>query len=369
MSNPQIVTAYDPETGKEVPAMLDPVTNRVVRVRYIRDPRQGGRLVAVPQRDALVSTVDPGFGGRFPTENMNDLLSRLPDADIAGAIGPGVVPGGDQGGMANRAALLRADGGVVTIPTQRPLQGAQSNNRGNAVIFELGGSAGTTEIKPVIEVPKSSGEDAETITVCLGREIVNQSAGFPSASADPAYTAILEWGTGNAFFTAEIDWEYGKIIVIPGSWLRVRARGTLLTSGGVPAPIEKLSAAFSYGNISHPKANGAKLTHHLAFGPNGGGGTFAQTFDVPNFATHVGVIGWAVVGGLSPVNPNLAVRFVHTFGIGVNAYYQAVYTNSSNGASQVEDTYMIPNSIKTIQVENLDNTNNFAGALVFSLAL
>jgi hypothetical protein len=331
-------------------------------VPLLFDPRTGGYLFQDPQTgQTRVATTDDFLPGNMNTAQARAMMRSLPDADIAGAWGPGVVPGGDQKGMASRARQMDVDdSGPVIIPTQRPLQGAQENNRGNSVIFELPNVINAFLEKPIFESPKSSGADAESLVVSLGRENVNQTVDLLSISRGTVdYSALVEWGIGNSTFSVEIDWDFGKVFTIPGSWVRVSGRARVIAVGlnGGP-PIENLSASIGYGNVSQ-SANGLKRSIRIPLLAPAGG---QLTVLIPKFATQCGIIGsFPTQGGVL-----LRLEFLAPDGNGQGIVY---YNNDTNTGTQGENAYSIPNTSAAVRITNQHAANGAAPVLFFNLCI
>lgn len=323
---------------------------------FIRDAQ--GRLIPV----------NPGLarhkgnqGGMGRTITEADVMSRLPDADIVGAIGPGVVPGGEQSVGARRADLAQ-ENASPPAPTYRPLSGAQQNNRGNVQIVTMGTLSGSPiqNIASVVETSKSNGDDAEAITIQLGLEIPSQVLdpnGLYTA-AIPNVTAIIEWGVGGAFFTAEVDWNLGVSFPIVASYVRVSARIAAQTPILVPDYQFVLKASLGYGAAqSINQSSSARRTVPVA-SPVLGAGVTSALIAVPAWAMGFTIVDSGAVGGAGFPEPDYLIT------VGVAAYRHVTRTNQGR---QVEGQYPIPAGAQFIQVKNNLGVGMVQPTLIFNL--
>lgn len=328
--------------------------------RRIYDP-VSGRMVWVGDDGRPLYNVNPGLGslpGRA-RQREEDLLARLPDAQLAGYTGPQVTPPK----VTPRVTETNLD--PKAIPTFRPLAGASQNNRGGSVIIDpaeavFGSDPNLSDpiVRRVVETPLTTGDDAEVIAVTMGRSIVNQQLG-PFGDGNQV-RARLEWGVGGASFSAEVDWGRGGVIVLPASFARVsvdyRLQGPPFF--GLP-PIEAFAASLSYGFAGRAKSNAAKFTSKITVDPAG----FVDV-PVPNFATHVGIIG-NTPGAATDV-------FLQFYGATTPTTGNSVfggYAVSTNAAYHGEDVFVLPEFTKTIRVGNNNAVNAARLAVVFSLSL
>lgn len=222
---------------------------------------------------------NPGMGS-LPGQALRreaDLLSRLPDAQLAGYEGPSVVnPQSVRGARPDEPDPVPAH-------TYRPLAGAKQNNRGNSVLITLPAAIGveiTKVLGTIVETPKDSGDDAESIKVICGFA--------PQGQVNPAeeYTLVgtLEFGVGGATFSAEFDWRNGVCFSLPASFLRVK--GVLTYANLLVERDVVINAALAYGEVGGGLAAPLKRSFYFSLDP----GEVSAQVAIPNFASGVTVI-------------------------------------------------------------------------------
>ena len=315
----------------------------------VQRPPQGARPIAT--RIATTS-VDLGAGNMvgLTTAREADIMSRLPDADIVGMRGPGVVPGGEQRQGARRAAAEQA---IPEPPTFRPLAGAQQNNRGAAVLVNLPtvGAPASVTVPSLVETPKHTGDDAEMVTVTCGLAL---PADFPIGSDFVEVVGTIEFGTGGAIFRAEFDWLAGTVFAIPTSTCRVTARVNYELTAD-PTTIT-LMAALGYGQgMPHTVS---PLRRTFAF-DIAAGGTQAD-IRIPSFATAVSLVHGPDVFA--------AVDYLVIFAgaNGRTALYR--YNSASNLGNQRDGQFPIPGWATHMLLTNQGATPT-APSLIFTLSL
>jgi len=307
---------------------------------------QDGRVVWVNERGEIVGIsegmggAEPGFGSDARTR---DIMSRLPDADIVGLTGPGVVPGGERS-----VGIQREAHGVGLPPpphTYRPLAGVQVVNRGNIATVTLPANAGGPEqrIASIVETPKNCGEDAEVIAVQLSMDL-------PASMDDPAdpssaipidVTAIVEWGVGGAFFSAEVDWGLGVSFSICASFVRISARVAATAAQLIPDVQIVLRASLSYGNPESLNVSSSARRTVSACPPRPapqilGPGSTSSVIPIPRWSK-----GLTVVDGSNSGAPDYTLTIVaDAFSLDPVAVYTV--TSRSNLAAQVEGQFPIP---------------------------
>ncbi len=186
--------------------------------------------------------------------------------------------------------------------SERPLQGAALNNRGNSVIISPGG------INPlVVSTPQAVGDDAEIITATLGIAFANNDPEL-NVALPITVKALLNWGIGNANFTAECDWIRGTNISLQASFLRIGARFD--QTGDAMGPDVKLDAGLSYGQAMRSSASPARNTVFVTDSSSGtpsftiGAGVISDPIVIPSFAISFGVQSLDVSSGTA--NPTVA---------------------------------------------------------------
>lgn len=351
------------------------------QIRFVRDPRTG-RMVAVPADQLLTRAVNPGMGASSqPTGRVSasaamlDMYSRLPDADLAGARGPGVVPGGEQGKGARRGQAEQ-EGQPPPPGTYRPLGGARANNRGGSITLNVGDPSFSTgrTFNSIVETPKNAGDDAESIIVTLGRIFVTEPDDTILADVNWKATAILTWGVGGASFEAEIDWMQGTTLVLPASYARVSLRITSSSSGQEFNII--FAASLSYGTPTSGRfAAPARLTETVVseagnigvLGVSGGGDSGSTLMLIPAFANSFNV--QSATDDPAVPNPNIGISFTG-FPAAFSGTQVQRYVNNTNLAGQGEQWFPIPNGATLIRLENLSLAEETrATQVIFNLAL
>jgi len=332
-----------------------------------------GRLAWVNTEGKIVGISDgmggaePGFGessrSQLPPPNVyhpdartRDIMSRLPSADIVGLQGPGVTPGGEQPAGARHRDIAQSNQPPPAL-TYRPLAGSQVNNRGNVQVVTLATNLGgpTQKVASIVETPKDCGNDAEVITVQLGIEL-------PSTMTDPTsdwggvdldVTALVTWGVGNAFYTAEVDWQQGTVFAVCASFVRVSARVGPIAAIAFPDIQIVLRASLAYGNANSISVSSeARRTVRLedVAGPFAGGlgpGAASLLFPIPLWALGFTILDAGLLaGGVAIPDYDVILNDGNS--------RVAVYTvkSRSNIATQVEGQFPIPAKARYIQVVN-----------------
>jgi hypothetical protein len=325
---------------------------------------------------------EPGFGetpqSNLPPPNVyrpdartRDLMSRLPAADIAGLRGPGVVPGGEipvgmQRLLQNGASITPA------LPTHRPLAGAQQNNRGGTriVVLDTFNGQPAQDISSIVETPRNGGDDAEVIGIHLGidmpAELTDPTSG--QAIVNFEVVGIIQWGTGGAIFSAEVDWGVGTSFSVNASWVRVSARISAVADFAQPATQITLKAALSYGKSVNVNTSSPLRRSILVGGPTSdfylAPGETSNTYLIPDWAVGFTLLDVADgIGGYAA--PNYAISLYQ--GVGT---LSIIYTmvDRTNNANQVEGQYPIPSGTRFITVTNNLLTDAARPKLVFNLA-
>jgi len=331
------------------------------------------------RKNGVLIPVNPGLpasrgnqGGMGRRLDEADLMSRLPDADLVGMRGPGVKPGGEQSVGARRAQLEVAEAASPPAPTYRPLGGAMQNNRGNIKIVTLPASLGenTVVVPSVVETSKSSGDDAEVLSVQLALELPDAftSATGTAANVKLEIIAVLEWGVGGAFFQAECDWNQGTSFSIAASFLRVSARivyGDVLFGLNSDTDIV-LKASLGYGNaVSLQQSSSARRTVPMrdstSVSPfNLGPGASSDRIPIPPFA-----MGVTMIDG-TPTQPNYKILM---FSDAVGGFTEAIYfwVDRNNTGSQLEGQFPIPGRCRFIQIVNLSGLISDVPKLIFNM--
>lgn len=308
---------------------------------FVRD-KKTGQLIRV----------NPGMSN----EQYERIMSTLPEAELAGAIGPGVVP--PQG---------RPQGGIVRQPppTWRPLGGAAENNRGNTVIIAppnltAGGNPGSTFAlnATVVETPRDA-MDAETIAVCLSSAPVNASdvLAFNTALITESFVQ-LTWGIGGASFVAEVDVVSGLCLVLPASFIRVKAfyNGQNTGAGVVAVPQLSFSAGLAYGYLGQGAMNAARRTVSLDTVNNGA----AALTPVPPFA-----VGYTL---MATGAPTLQVDQLAANNAAATPLARHTMTTNANTGQQNESFVPLRSGTRALLVTNTGGVPNTL-AVLWNLSL
>ena len=269
--------------------------------------------------------------------------------------------------------LEREDGEKPPFPitTYRPLAGARQNNRGQSVLLSINGDSPSFQtIQSVVESPRSSGEDAESILVTLGMQYESEAFGGLNLP-DPTVpqrtiegTAILDWGVGGVAFSAEVDWQQGTIFTLPASSLNVGLR--VFTAGGVGFADTNVRflASLSYGSSYGTVSNARKTTFHSSLDvapPNN-----THVFVIPKWATSFTINGQKLPGGGVESLDLFLLRNPAAGPLGALAHYR--YDNITNVGRQDSGTYPIPNSARFLRVNNLSTDSWAIITVMFNLA-
>lgn len=335
-------------------------------VKFVRDPRTG-ELIALPAKQVLLNNTNPGFGrttssGMRPqsaSSAMGELYSRLPDADIAGARGPGVVPGGEQGKGARRGQANQEEQPPPPA-TYRPLGGAKQNYRGHAVILsppDVGLGSTVAFEGSLVATPRDAGDDAEVITISLGLALANaDDTADITDFLDPV--CLLDWGIGGASFAAELDWMDGLIFSIPASFVKVGCVYNAGQIGVTPVPPLLFSAALAYGPQPKNVVNQTRRTITLG---NLAAGAQTGFLRVPPYATGFSLYTRGV--------PNLLVGLFDQTTGAVAARANFEYIDRTNDANLQPYMFPLLNSTRAIRITNQAALIESEVTLVWNLAL
>lgn len=345
-----------------------------VRRALLRD----GRIVWLDEQNRIVKveSANPGYsparsilgqGGAGRREA--DIMSRLPDAELAGMQGPGVVPLGQAAARGARPGdpSPNEDGYV-----SRPLFGSPPQNRGNGRIEILDATLGfTPQLFEVFETLRNK-DDAEDLIVTLGLDISKVDPSDPLDLLPFNMTAQMEWGIGGASFSADVDWYNGVTFPINASWVRIKCRvgDTFAPLGAFATARVLLQAAVGYGaprSYLTPTRT-VQLGQILA-----GATTTAQ--DLPKFATSFCIMSQGVAAPLATaVPPNLRVQLIGGGGNFAGSQVDNTifdWTDRTNTSRQ-SPMFPIPGNARRFTLTNLggagaDTQNNTK--VVFNLSL
>jgi len=348
------------------------------RLAWVNDE---GKIVRI---SSGMGGAEPGFGETpqsnlppqgvyHPDARTRDLMSRLPDADIVGLRGPGVVPGGEQSAGARHREIAQAAQPPPAL-TYRPLAGSQVNNRGNIQRATVKGDGGPAQtVASIVETPKDCGADAEVITVQLGlgispNDVVNL------IGVDFNVTAIVEWGVGNSFFSAEVDWSLGTTFSICASFIRISAMiGATPVGAGQPDTEIILSASLSYGNaMSVSISSEARKSVPMADLPlrTLAAGATSALFAIPSWALGLTLTDAGILGP-APFFPvlNSIPSYEILLSDGANVVARYTLDSRSNVSGQVEGQFPVPSRARFIRITNLLGQTVVNPTAIFNLGL
>ncbi len=350
----------------------------------LRSGLYAGNIVWVDDAGNIVGIAQGGMPGAEPgisSARERDIMSRLPDADVVGLVGPGVVPGGEKAVGAQR---MEAEGArkVQPVPAEtfRPLGGAQQNNRGNIRIVPLKVSVtlGDSDfIASVIETPKANGDDAEVLSVQLGLalppQLTDPNDPLASSVIPIQVNAIVEWGLGGANFTAICDWNQGTSFAVSASFLRISAQ--VMRVGALASPLDiTLSGALGYGNPSSLNVSSPlRFTQQMGVqtGPNFPplilAGALSAIVSIPAWAVGVTLVDAGTDAGKTPVAPDYTI-FILDGANATNIMAEYRVLDRTNQANQVEGQFPIPGRARFIQIQNNLLVDMSSPKLIFNLA-
>lgn len=299
-----------------------------------------------------------GLGGQpgIGIARDHDIMSRLPDAEIAGAIGPGVVP---------RGTAESAGRPLPTDETIRPLSGQDENNRGFAVILPPPDALiGETGVRTLLQM-RSRGLDAELLNVVLGIDL----ADFDNSNEDvfgpiiPYVRCSLDWGIGGAHFSAVCDWMQGTQLSIPANYISVGAIYVKQQNAFSPTPFEpprfRCAAGLAYGNAGRI-ASTARYTELVQLQSIGS----TAVVQIPKYALSATIL---------PVNNSVVGVTVRAggSGSGFDMDYVIETPLSNAGQRNVENSIPLFNGARFLQIRNNNADPNNLGQvfIVYTLAL
>lgn len=319
------------------------------RPKYVKlvDP-ETGQPYLVPIEDYL--GVDPGMGVR----RTQDMLSRLPDAELAGYRGRGVVPHSESPN--NSQGIIRQP-----PPNWRPLAGADQNHRGFGRAVTINGPNQDTVVGSIVETPRNNGDDAESLLITLGLD----TSGSPQDLLQWCSLDIvcnLTWGVGGASFSAEVDWMNGTTFVIPANYARIGATIPEGDPNASPCTIV-LMASMSYGTPTGGRiASPVRRTVDLLSGNILLPATSTELFQVPKFANSMTLVD-------SQANPSAyTIVFYKNVGLAVEVA-RFTKTARTDAVSLNESTFPIPNGALFYKVYNLGPAQVQGLSAIFNIAL
>lgn len=228
------------------------------------------------------------------------------------------------------------------LPTvARPLTGARDNNRGGAYIQAF--TTGTAFLpQTIVESPKNPGQDAETLAITLGFDVLNGTVA--NDQAVPIMPACnLLWGVGGAEFTAEVDWLQGTVLYLTASYARVSISfpySFAFIGIGAAIVTYRFSANIGYGS-TRPSTHVARRTTALSTLAAGVTDTLVP---VPPFATSYTILTDAAV-----VTMRISQEVTSS---GSGSFAVNTYTNQSNGSNQ-DASFPIVCGTRMLAVTNL----------------
>jgi hypothetical protein len=180
------------------------------------------------------------------------------------------------------------------------LRSNEPNNLGTRVtVVPLPGARGPGKRVPMIQLRDAEDSEAQTLSIVL----IPAVAPLDEAPHGPC-VAILEWGTGNATVSAEVDFAKGTHIQLAASFLSIAARndgnvfdGATSTVDPNPGPQDVIAMVSGYGGrVAFGRTT--RTFYFRGIPPAG-----AVTVVVPNFAKSLTV-------SRSPATASLHVDFL-----------------------------------------------------------
>ena len=180
------------------------------------------------------------------------------------------------------------------------LRNNEPNNLGNRVtVVPLPGAQGPGKRVPMLQLRDGEDDEAQTLSIVL----IPAVAPLDEAAHGPC-VAILEWGTGNATVSAEVDFAKGTHIQLAASFLSIAARNDGNVSDGAggtvdpnPGPQDVIVMVSGYGGrVAFGRTTRTFYFRNLP--PNR-----TVTVPVPNFAKSITV-------SRSPTSASLSIAFL-----------------------------------------------------------
>jgi hypothetical protein len=172
-----------------------------------------------------------------------------------------------------------------------------NNLSARVVVSPLAGARGPGRRVPMIQLRDQVDCDARTLSIVL----VPAVGPLDEAPHGPC-VALLEWGTGSATASAEVDFAKGTHLQLAASFLSIAARndgnlpdGAAGTVDPVPGPQEVIAMVAGYGGrVAFGRAT--RTFYFRAVDPRG-----AVTVPVPNFAKTM-VVSFSPSGSFTHVD-------------------------------------------------------------------
>jgi hypothetical protein len=220
---------------------------------------------------------------------------------------------------------------ALKIPAWRgALQGLQVNQRGASETLHVG------DKKTICEV-RSKSEDADVISVCIGKTLQQFPLGLASiiTPQESDIKAHVFWGMGSANFEAIVDVNNGCTFQIPANFIRVTAEYNP-SAPGIGNPPVRLNVGFAYG-AAPQMCSGARFTETQPIAV-----AATAVFIIPEFAKS-----FTVVSGDALATATMDVAIPGGF-----TYASYSMAGNSNADTQTENQFPIPNAANLIFVKN-----------------
>ena len=268
-------------------------------------------------------------------------------------------------------AALRGLRSGIDLPTNpklpiiyRPLQGARPLNRGQSKLIKIatkGGVFTETVFSTIVATPRDGGDDAQQFTVTLGLDYPNDSLLTSAAAGVVDFRARLQWGTGGASYTTELDWFQGHSFGLAASFIQV---DLIVGAFSIPAGPEiefdiqvSASIAEQYGSPVSP----ARRTIDVGALSVGGSSAIVP---IPRWAKNYT---FTSLGSLNIFDePDVGISLCRTM-TGVAVATQRV-TSRDNTALNLHGQFPIPRTARFFQLVNLSPSVDLAhAAMLFDL--
>jgi len=237
----------------------------------------------------------------------------------------------------------------------------EPNNLGNRVtVAPLPGAVGPGKRVPMLQLRDGEDDEAQVLSIVL----IPAVAPLDQPEHGPC-VALLEWGTGNATVSAEVDFAKGTHIQLAASFLSIAARNDGNVSDGAggtvdpnPGPQDVIAMVSGYGSrVAFGRTTRTFYFRNVA--PNR-----TVTAPVPNFAKSVTV-------SRSPATASLSIAFLDNMTFptppdpGSQPGIRATYTFVGVAPPSID----LPAIVTTVVIQNTGTTPFSFLQLAFELSL
>jgi hypothetical protein len=239
----------------------------------------------------------------------------------------------------------------------RQMTGLTPNQRGNQFLFRAADHVDPTNPLLTLGFDKQllqldgRVDDTDMVAIQLGLKLASPLQSLV-AGAFFNFTALLQWGVGNAIYEAEVDWKQGTVLTLPANFLSVKAR-VPVTDATVPDIV--LAAGLAYGTAPEHRSRATFTVFTPAIVH---GGVAVTTVPIPP---------WATSFGCAP--RNFQTGFVGPIVIQPSAAGVANgLIEPSNTGAQIDcETFTIPNGSTELDITNQDNAKDQDLVIIFGM--